>query len=217
MITLHQNILPRVVVHTDDTLLFEDIKESLAPWEYTVVLYSASFDKKTPSVVLVDTTQEDKKWVISKGPILYIVSHENSLSAESLSSGYVLKPLDEHSLNVAIKIAAFKYKHNLGATSMKGSHLYLHSECTYDIISGRFYRGGLPISLPKKEHTLAQVLIDNLNKEVNYGTIFTALWGSELSRIDTLRAIAMRLRKKLGITKALQAVTNTGYQLNVVL
>ena len=119
----------KILIVEDDALVAKDIKQTLQDFGYSVTSIVTSgrqalvkAEKDTPDLVLMDIVLNGKMNGIETArkihtrfdiPVIYITAHseEKTIEAAKLTEpyGYVVKPIDEKKLLIAIEIALNKY------------------------------------------------------------------------------------------------------------
>ena len=118
-------------------------------------------------------------------------------------SDYIKKPFFVYELVQKIK----------NICQIKNKKIKFNDEYKYCFIDHILYRNEKKIVLAKKEILFLELFRSNIHRIVNYEEIELYVWEGEITKIDNIRALIKRVRKKLP-PNSINIVTGLGYTLS---
>jgi DNA-binding response OmpR family regulator len=144
-------------------------------------------------------------------PIILLTSFSEQdmlLNAANFSiDGYILKPVEFHSLVATITKAMKRIQKKNGLITFS-KNLF------YNTDRQEIYQNGVPITLGVKEHELLKLLINNHSKTVTKEEISQSLWPYEANCESSIKNLVLRIRRKLG-DDVIVSVRGIGYRLDL--
>lgn len=143
-------------------------------------------------------------------PVIYMTAKTDSESeVRGLRGGaedYIVKPFEMVTLLVRIE----KVLARMG----KLNQIYRYGDLTLDAENRLLTKAGMPIELTPLEFDVLKVLMKNKNRTVSRERILNEIWGEEyFGDVRTVDVRVTNLRKKLGFTDEIRAISKTGYRL----
>jgi len=184
---------------------FEDALELVEEERPDLVLMDIELDGGKNGI---DTAMEIlDRWEI---PVIYLTAYsdEKTLAKAKKSKpfGYITKPFTENDIKIAVMMA-------LERTSSSQEVVVLGEGYLYDPEQQQLSLNQNPVLLTKKEVLLLHKLIVQRNQVVPYQVIENCLWEDVIVSESSLRALVLRVRKKLpGLS--IQNVSGIGYLLS---
>jgi len=214
-----------ILVVEDEMIVSEYICQCLGKIGHRVCGMADSFEEalelaeeEKPDLVLMDielggakngidaALEIHEKWAI---PVVFLTAYSDDktlLSAKQCKPfGYITKPFTENEIKIGVMMALEHISSDAKAVSLGEGYLY-------DPEKQQITHDQTPILLTKKEIKLLQKLIAQRNQVVAYQVIEDSLWEDVIVSESSLRALVLRLRKKLpGLS--IKNVSGIGYLL----
>lgn len=145
-------------------------------------------------------------------PSIFITSYQSSTTInEAMDSsplGYLIKPVSESEIEVALAIASKSLK----KTTQDSPEYLEFNNYRYNYQDETLTRDGKLIKLSKKESKIINLLCKSYGNVVNTMTLTQNLWEDSNDREHSLRELVYRLRKKLPDLN-INSMSKTGYYL----
>ncbi len=143
-------------------------------------------------------------------PVIYMTAKTDSESeVRGLRDGaedYIVKPFEMVTLLVRIE--------KVLARTGKLNQLYRFQDLTMDAENRLLTKGGLAIELTPLEFDVLRILMKNKNRTVSREHILNEIWGEDyFGDIRTVDVRITNIRKKLGFTDEIRAISKIGYRL----
>lgn len=219
-----------IMLIEDDQTLFEEIKERLTQWSYTVagiqdfsnVLHE--FTEIKPDLVIIDIQLpkfDGFHWcrmirAHSNVPIIFLSSRDHPtdivMSMQLGADDFVQKPFHFDVLIAKVQ-AILRRVYNYNTEQI----LEVKTWCgaTVDFVKGTLSNRNGTIELTKNEIYILKILIDRKNEIVSREEIITSLWDDERFVSDnTLTVNVNRLRKRIaeiGLVDVIETKVGQGY------
>ncbi|MFC0213489.1 response regulator transcription factor [Paenibacillus chartarius] len=213
----------------DDATLFQELKERLVQWNYTVhgitdfAKVLEQFAGVNPDLVIIDIQlpkYDGFHWcrqirAHSNVPILFLSSRDHPsdmvMSMQLGADDFVQKPFHFDVLIAKIQ-AILRRVHNYGAEPVR---LKTWCGAAVDYENNTVTNAAGSIELTKNELHILKLLIEHKNKIVSREQIITSLWDDQRFVSDnTLTVNVNRLRKKLddiGLGPYIETKVGQGY------
>lgn len=143
-------------------------------------------------------------------PVIYMTAKTDSESeVRGLRDGaedYIVKPFEIVTLLVRME--------KVLARTGRLNQVYRFHDLTLDAENRTLTKGGEPVNLTPLEFDVLRVLMKNKNRTVSRQRILDEIWGEDY--FGDLRTVDVRvanIRKKLGLTTEIRAISKTGYRL----
>lgn len=143
-------------------------------------------------------------------PVIYMTAKTDSESeVRGLRDGaedYIVKPFAIAALLVRIEKVLMR--------TGRLNQVYRFRDITLDGENRTVNKAGVPVDLTPLEFDVLHVLMKNKNRTVSREHILNEIWGEDY--FGDLRTVDVRvagLRKKLGLTTEIRAISKTGYRL----
>lgn len=176
-------------------------------------------EEEHPDLILMDielsgdkngidaATEIHEKWAI---PVIYLTAYSDDQTLlkarQSKPFGYITKPFTEKDIKIGVMMA-------LERSASEQEVMVLGEGYTYDPKHQQLCLNKKPVLLTKKEVLLLEQLILQRNQVVPYRVIEGCLWEDVVVSESSLRALVLRVRKKLpGLS--IQNVSGIGYLLS---
>jgi len=216
----------KILVVEDEMIVGEFICQCLGKLGHRVCGVADSFEEalelaedEQPDLILMDielggdktgidaATEILEKWAI---PVIYLTAYSDdqtlSKAKQSKPFGYITKPFTENDIKIAVMMALEHTCAETGAIALGEGYLY-------DPELQQLCLNKKPVLLTKKEVRLLDKLIEQRNQVVPYQVIENCLWEDVIVSESSLRALMLRVRKKLpGLS--IQNVSGIGYLLS---
>lgn len=214
-----------ILVVEDEMIVSEYICQSLAKLGYRVCGVADCYEEalelvceEQPDLILLDielsgdksgidvANDVQKKWEI---PIVFLTAYSDDQTLRKATQvkplGYITKPFNEKDIKIAVIMALEHSNTKEGVISIKGGY-------SYDLDQQQLFQNQQPILLTKKELKLVHILALKRNQVVPYQMIEDCLWDGVVVSESSLRALVLRVRKKLPEIP-IQNVSGIGYLL----
>ena len=146
--------------------------------------------------------------------IVFLTSYKDSDTIKNAQSvqplGYLIKPVMESDLEAVLMVVQ-GYKLQRVATNNAVIHFLDYS---YNLNTKTLFKEGVPLLLSYNEKVCLDMLIANKNNYVSTEQLIFTIWNKEENRIDSLRELIYRLRKKLP-NLPLKSSSKIGYILDL--
>lgn len=143
-------------------------------------------------------------------PVIYMTAKTDSESeVRALIDGaedYLVKPFDMLTLLVRIE--------KVLARTGRLNQVYRFGDITLDSENREITKGGVRVDLTPLEFDVLRILMKHKNRTVSRERILNEIWGEDY--FGDLRTVDVRIaniRKKLGFTDEIRAISKTGYRL----
>lgn len=143
-------------------------------------------------------------------PVIYMTAKTDSESeVRGLRDGaedYIVKPFEIVTLLVRIE--------KVLARTGRLNQVYRFHDLTLDAENRTLTKAGEDVSLTPLEFDVLRVLLKNKNRTVSRQRILDEIWGEDY--FGDLRTVDVRvanIRRKLGLTTEIRAISKTGYRL----
>ncbi|MFA6195820.1 MAG: DNA-binding response regulator [Sulfurimonas sp.] len=144
---------------------------------------------------------------------VYLTSYKDSQTIKSAQAvnplGYLIKPVLESDLE-AIMMVVDGYKNS--SIKVEPTQI-VFGEYNYNVKTKTLYKNNQTIALSKNEILCIDALVRNRNTYISSEQLIATLWEHEQNRLDSLRELIYRLRKKLP-NLPLHSSSNIGYILS---
>lgn len=144
---------------------------------------------------------------------VYLTSYKDSQTIKSAQAvkplGYLIKPVLESDLE-AIMMVVDGYKNS--SIKIEPTQI-VFGEYNYNSKTKILYKENQTIILSKNEILCIDALVHNRNTYISSEQLITIIWEHEQNRLDSLRELIYRLRKKLP-NLPLHSSSNIGYLLS---
>ena len=141
---------------------------------------------------------------------VYLTSYKDSETIRNAQAvkplGYLIKPIVESDLE-AIMMVVDGYKNSY--IKVEPTQI-LFEHYSYDCKTKTLYANNKIITLSKNELLCMDALIHNRNTYISSEQLIATIWKHEQNRLDSLRELIYRLRKKLP-NLSLHSSSNIGY------
>lgn len=219
-----------IMLIEDDQTLFEEIKERLTQWSYTVagvqdfsnVLHE--FTEIKPDLVIIDIQLpkfDGFHWcrmirTHSNVPIIFLSSRDHPtdivMSMQLGADDFVQKPFHFEVLIAKVQ-AILRRVYNYNTEQIFEVKTWCGA--TVDFVKGTLSNENGTIELTKNEIYILKILIDRKNEIVSREEIITSLWDDERFVSDnTLTVNVNRLRKRIaeiGLVDVIETKVGQGY------
>jgi len=143
-------------------------------------------------------------------PVIYMTAKTDSESEVRLlregAEDYLVKPFEVVTLLVRIE--------KVLARTGRIHTCYHFRDIVIDAENRTVSRAGEPVNLPPLEFDVLCVLVRNKNRTVSRERILNEIWGQDyFGDIRTVDVRIANIRKKLGLTDEIRAISKTGYRL----
>ncbi|MBP3539181.1 MAG: response regulator transcription factor [Oscillospiraceae bacterium] len=143
-------------------------------------------------------------------PVIYMTAKTDSESeVRALRDGaedYLVKPFDMLTLLVRIE--------KVLARTGRLNQVYRFGDITLDSENREITKGGARVDLTPLEFDVLRILMKHKNRTVSREQLLNEIWGEDY--FGDLRTVDVRIaniRKKLGFTDEIRAISKTGYRL----
>jgi len=215
----------KILVVEDEMFVSEYICQSLAKLGYRVCGVADCYEEalelvveESPDLILLDielsgdksgidvASEVLERWSI---PVVFLTAYSDDqtlIRAKQIKPmGYITKPFTEHDIKIAVMMA-------LERSPSGGRVIHVSGGYSYDTGQQQLFKDDEPIFLTKKELKLLHMLAVKHNQVVPYQAIEGCLWDGIVVSESSLRALVLRLRKKLPDIPV-QNVSGIGYVL----
>jgi len=216
----------KILVVEDEMIVGEFICHCLGKIGHRVCGVADNFEEalelvedEQPDLILMDielggdktgidaATEIHEKWDI---PVIYLTAYSDdqtlSKAKQSKPFGYITKPFTENDIKIAVMMA-------LEHVCSESNIIELGESYLYEPEQQQLCLNEKPVLLTKKERLLLHKLIMQRNQVVPYQVIESCLWEDVIVSESSLRALMLRIRKKLpGLS--IQNVSGIGYLLS---
>lgn len=214
----------RILVVEDDKAIAAAVGLNLQRVGYEVTVYydgreaadslreDHSFDLALLDIMLpgIDGFQLLEHMQCRNIPVIYMTAKTDSESeVRGLRDGaedYIVKPF-------AIETLLVRIEKVLSRTG-RLNQVYRFRDITLDAENRTVNQAGEPVDLTPLEFDVLRMLMKNKNRTVSREYILNEIWGEDY--FGDLRTVDVRvagLRKKLGLTTEIRAISKTGYRL----
>ncbi len=149
-------------------------------------------DSKTP--IIITTAFTDQKYLLC--------------AVELNLVKYLIKPIDEDSLNKAIELCVKKLEER------EDSVFKLSSNHCFDSLNQTLFQDDVNIKLTANEVEFLSLLIDKKDRIVSYSEIENYIWYGEYMSEDALKGLVKNLRKKISKDTIINH-SRLGYKINI--
>ncbi|PIC76850.1 DNA-binding response regulator [Sporosarcina sp. P19] len=219
-----------IMLIEDDQTLFEEIKERLTQWSYSVAGIGdfgnvlQEFTEIKPDLVIIDIQLpkfDGFHWcrmirTHSNVPIIFLSSRDHPtdmvMSMQLGADDFVQKPFHFDVLIAKIQAVLRRvYNYSIDQTL----EMKTWCEAAVDFVKGTLTNENGTIELTKNEIYILKVLIERKNEIVSREEIITSLWDDERFVSDnTLTVNVNRLRKRIaeiGLVDVIETKVGQGY------
>jgi DNA-binding response OmpR family regulator len=220
-----------VVIVEDEAIIAMDLQQCLQEFGYIVdevvsTTEEAIFcvQKYQPDIVLMDiklkgssdgTEIVDEIQQKHRIPVIYLTSYSDDETLKRAKAtkpyGYIVKPVDENQLNIAIMMVISRVKDE--KKKLSGEIVSLGNSYTYDTEINELYYLVEKVNLTKKEGEFFSFMVGKLDSDVSYEEIIKNIWYSEDIPTSTLRSLVRRVRSKLS-EDLIESISLTGYKVS---
>ena len=214
-----------ILVVEDEMFVSEYICQSLTKLGYRVCGVADCYEEalqlvaeESPDLILLDielsgdksgvdvASEVLEKWAI---PVVFLTAYSDDQTLVKVKQtkpmGYITKPFTENDIKIAVMMA-------LQRTGSGGKVIQIKEGYSYDTGQQQLFHDDEPVWLTKKELKLIHILASKYNQVVSYQAIEDCLWEGVIVSESSLRALVLRLRKKLPDIP-IQNVSGIGYLL----
>lgn len=144
---------------------------------------------------------------------VYLTSYKDSETIKSAQAvkplGYLIKPVVESDLEAILMVVdGYKKSYIKDETTQ-----IIFEQYSYNTKTKTLYTDNRVIALSKNEILCIDALVRNRNTYISSEQLIATIWEHEQNRIDSLRELIYRLRKKLP-NLPLHSSVNIGYMLS---
>lgn len=228
-----------ILIVEDESVLAIGMEYSLEEMGYTVsgiestgknaICHASS---QGPDLILMDIHLKGNQngieaakhiWQYQKTPIIFLTSYcDDTTIKQAMTSepyAYLIKPVKDEELNVAIQTAMHKhnyfYKNKETLHHQKQQQIHINEDLMFEKVKGVLYKNHKAIKLTGNEVKLLEILTDFKGETVSFERITNYIWRESLYDMGKLRNIVYRLKNKLQ-ADVFENVYEQGYRLKIV-
>lgn len=178
------------------------------------------FDKHMPDIILMDVQMPDMTGLevveeIRKRdvmiPIIMVTGQEDKetllKSVKLMIEDYIIKPPQVKDVMLALDRCVERL------CSIRQLEISFQNGATYDTYAKQLKIGGQPLTLPRKERLLLEILIRNKGRIVTTEEIYWHLWRDDDVSEGAFKSVLSRLRSKIG-KSSVRSHPGVGYSID---